>query len=260
MKILLAYGVALPPGATGTLTLTLQDPYTDSSGAEAEAIITGTLTPDERGWVHVLDEKGLPVTLVAQGPGDPPAPLATASVDVRLPGQEPLTREWTVALQANRGGQLDVLERPTTEDPRVTAVLADLQAALAEVRALLANPPKGEKGEPGAPGEKGAPGPAGERGPQGEKGDTGPAGGPGAQGEKGPAGEPGPPGKKGDPGPPGETSDLAPLEARLDAALAGMDAQARQLVAQSTNTITDLEARAQRAIASLRALTKGGTS
>lgn len=129
----LAYGLPLPPDASGTLTLTLHAPYTDAEGRTAQAVTSADLTPNEFGWAQAVMD-GVPVTLVVQGEGDPPAPLATVSATVTLPGREASTSEWTVALTANRAGVLDVVELPTSEDPRVTALLAEARAVLDEAR------------------------------------------------------------------------------------------------------------------------------
>lgn len=215
MQTRLTYGTPLPPGATGTLTLTLRDPYQDASGQRAQAVITADLLPDPAGWTTVSDGTGLPVLVTAQGPGDPPGVPATAQATVTLPGRDPVTREWTVALVADAAGTLDVLARPTTEDPRVTAALTQVQDALRRVDALLRDPPAGPQG------------PSGPIGPQGPAGPEGPA---------------------------GPQADLAPLRDELATFLADQAARHETLRGELINAARDTQATAERAVTSLNLL------
>lgn len=57
---------------------------------------------------------------------------------------------------------------------------------------------------------------------------------------------------------PPATPDLTPLEQRIDRALAQQETRVQALVLQTTNAVNELEARGQRAVASLSLLVKRG--
>ncbi len=57
---------------------------------------------------------------------------------------------------------------------------------------------------------------------------------------------------------PPATPDLTPLEQRLDSALVQQEKLVQALVLQTTNTVAELEARGQRAVASLSLIAKRG--
>lgn len=105
-------------------------------------------------------------------------------------------------LDAWREALADVLDQERQQwrreraliEAQAAAVIADMRAAIVELRGQVRDGAPGEPGQPGDRGPPGAPGAAGERGERGEQGERGPAG------ENAPAGPPGPPGAPGERG------------------------------------------------------------